>query len=92
LHSIFWFSAMAFLVVQSAILVFLLLKARAGDAETRARSVRERHLEIVWTLVPASVLVALVLMMYGLTDGAWTRARTPAELRLTLVPQSAIER
>ena len=73
-------------------LALLLLPPRAGDAEGRARSVRERHLEIVWTLVPASVLVALVLMMYGLTDRPWARARTAAELKLTLVPQSAIER
>ena len=85
MFTVFWLFAVLFLLVQSATLCWLLFAGRLGrrapDGETH-----ERHLEIVWTLVPASVLVALILMMYGLTGSSWTRVRGDLELAADVVP------
>jgi len=40
---------------------------------------RRRRVEIVWTLVPAALLVAVVLMVSGLTRSSWSRVRAAAE-------------
>jgi heme/copper-type cytochrome/quinol oxidase subunit 2 len=83
--AIFWLFAALFLVVQSGMLCFLLFAGRFGRGAAH-RETHERHLEIVWTLVPASILVALVLMMYGLTGSSWTHVRGEGELAMGVVP------
>ena len=68
--SLFWLSGAAFFAVQLGILLTLLRQSRSADSETAARS----RVEIVWTIVPASLIAALALMLGGLTQGSWTDA------------------
>jgi heme/copper-type cytochrome/quinol oxidase subunit 2 len=69
----FWLLASIFLVVQAGTLVFLL--SPLGGREGEAEEVANRNVEIVWTLVPAAVVVALVLMMHGLAARPWPQGR-----------------
>ncbi|MDG2306460.1 MAG: hypothetical protein P8R42_17780 [Candidatus Binatia bacterium] len=71
--SLFWFTGAAFFVVQLGILLALMRQSRCADLETAANG----RLEIVWTLVPASLIAALALMLGGLTTGSWTDSETP---------------
>lgn len=71
--SLFWLTGVAFFVVQLAILLALMRQSRSVDAETAAGG----RLEIVWTIVPASLIAALALMLGGLTKGSWTDAEAP---------------
>jgi len=69
--TIFWLVGAAFFAVQAATLGYLL---RARRSATGGND-EGRRVEIVWTLVPAAVLAALVLMMSGLTASSWTHVR-----------------
>lgn len=66
--SLFWITGVAFFAVQLGILLLLMRQGRSPDAETAAYG----RLEIVWTLVPASLIAALALMLGGFTRGSWT--------------------
>jgi heme/copper-type cytochrome/quinol oxidase subunit 2 len=68
--AIFWLSGIGFFALQAAMLVYLLRARHSGTPGDETRRV-----EVVWTLVPAAVLAALVLMMSGLTQGSWSRVR-----------------
>jgi heme/copper-type cytochrome/quinol oxidase subunit 2 len=69
--TIFWLVGVAFFAVQAATLLYLLRTRRVPSG----REDEGRRVEIVWTLVPAAMLAALVLMVSGLTRGTWTRVR-----------------
>ena len=71
--SIFWLTGAAFLAVQLVFLLVLLRDRHRATADPDHAG--RRQVEIVWTLVPASLLVALVLMMSGLTRAPWSRVR-----------------
>jgi choline-glycine betaine transporter len=68
--TIFWLVGIAFFAVQATTLGYLLRARRSAAGADEGRRV-----EIVWTLVPAAVLAALVLMMSGLTGRSWTHVR-----------------
>jgi hypothetical protein len=74
--SLFWLTGGAFFALQIGMLLYLLYASpdagRADSGESR------RRVEIVWTLVPASILVAVVLMVSGFTASSWTRVRGAA--------------
>jgi len=80
--SLFWLTGVVFFAVQLGILLALMRQSRSADAETAANG----RLEIVWTLVPASLIAALALMLGGLTTGSWTDSEAPprAKSHLTL--------
>jgi heme/copper-type cytochrome/quinol oxidase subunit 2 len=72
-NTIFWLTGAAFFAVQLAMLLSLLRREpRMGDPAAD----RRRRVEIVWTMVPASLIAALALMIAGLTASPWTRTRT----------------
>jgi heme/copper-type cytochrome/quinol oxidase subunit 2 len=72
--TLFWLTGGAFFALQIGMLLYLLYASpTAGLAATGER---RRRVEIVWTLVPASILVAVVLMVSGLTGSPWTRLRS----------------
>ena len=73
--ALFWATGVAFFTVQLAILLALMRQSRASDPGVAAQS----RLEIVWTLVPASLIAALALMLGGLTTGSWTDAERDDE-------------
>lgn len=74
--TLFWLTGGAFFALQIGTLLYLLYASpTAGLAATGER---RRRVEIVWTLVPASILVAVVLMVGGFTGASWTRVRTVA--------------
>jgi heme/copper-type cytochrome/quinol oxidase subunit 2 len=74
--TLFWLTGGAFFALQIGTLLYLLYASpTAGLAATGER---RRRVEIVWTLVPASILVAVVLMVGGFTGASWTRVRTTA--------------
>jgi len=85
-NAIFWISGVAFFAYQSAVLARLVAERGASvPAENR----HERDVEMVWTLVPAALVVALALMLAGFVDGDWARSRTggtplvgPREIRV----------
>jgi formate-dependent nitrite reductase membrane component NrfD len=68
---IFWLVGIAFFAAQAATLGYLLRTRRSTAGSASAC----RRVEIVWTLVPAAVIAALVLMTSGLTRPAWTQVR-----------------
>ena len=68
--SAFWLTGGIFFVFQSAVVWKLMRQARSADARAASGS----RLEIVWTLVPASMITALALMLGGFTQGSWTDA------------------
>jgi len=71
--SLFWLTGGAFFALQLGMLLYLLSASpRHGLA---ASGERRRRVEIVWTLVPASILVAVVLMVGGFTASSWSRVR-----------------
>ena len=72
--TLFWLTGGAFFALQLGLLLYLLyVRPARGLTPTEER----RHrVEIVWTLVPASILVAVVLMVSGLTGSTWSRVRT----------------
>ena len=71
--TLFWLTGGAFFVLQIGMLLYLLYASpAAGLAPSEAR---RRRVEIVWTLVPAALLVAVVLMMSGFTGSSWSRVR-----------------
>ncbi len=75
--TLFWLSGGAFFALQIGMLLYLLYASpRAGLALPEAR---RRRVEIVWTLVPAALLVAVVLMMSGLTGSSWSRVRAAGD-------------
>ena len=67
-NALFWFTGALFFVVQLLILLDLLKQTRSSDLP-RAEQGR---VEVIWTLVPASLIAALALMLGGLTQGSWT--------------------
>lgn len=74
--ALFWLTGGAFFALQLGMLLYLLYASPAtGLAPGEGR---RRRVEIVWTLVPASVLVAVVLMVSGLTASTWSRVRPSA--------------
>lgn len=75
--TLFWLTGGAFFALQLGILLHLLYASPpAGLAPSE---VRRRRVEIVWTLVPAALLVAVVLMVSGLTESPSTRVRGLAD-------------
>jgi heme/copper-type cytochrome/quinol oxidase subunit 2 len=70
--TIFWLTGIAFFAVQLIVLLLLLrLRHRSGATpEERLR----HHAEVIWTLVPASLVAALALMLGGLVDSPWSGA------------------
>lgn len=73
--ALFWATGVAFFAVQLGILLALMRQSRASDP----RIASQGRLEIVWTLVPASLIAALALMLGGLTTGSWTDAEGDVE-------------
>lgn len=74
--SLFWLTGGAFFALQIGMLLYLLYATpNVGLADSGER---RRRVEIVWTLVPASILVAVVLMVSGFTGSSWTRVRGAA--------------
>ena len=72
--TLFWLTGGAFFALQLGMLLYLLY---ARPARGLAATEERRHrVEIVWTLVPASILVAVALMVSGLTGSSWSRIRT----------------
>lgn len=73
---VFWLTGGAFFALQLGVLLYLLYaRPAAGLAPIEGR---RRRVEIVWTLVPASLFVAVVLMVSGVTGSAWSRVRGEA--------------
>ena len=70
--TVFWAAGVAFFVVQLGILLALMRQSRGTDREIAAQS----RLEMIWTIVPASLIAALALMLGGLTSGSWTDAES----------------
>ena len=71
--TLFWLTGGAFFALQIGMLLYLLYASPArGLAASEAR---QRRVEIVWTLVPAALLVAVVLMVSGFTSSSWSRVR-----------------
>jgi len=71
--TLFWLTGGAFFALQIGTLLYLLYASPSrGLAPTEGR---RRRVEIVWTLVPAALLVAVVLMMSGFTGSSWSRVR-----------------
>ena len=66
--SVFWLSGLVFFVAQTALLLLLVARGRRPGSSPQDR------VEIIWTLVPASVIAALALMLGGFTRGSWTDA------------------
>ena len=71
--TLFWLTGGAFFALQLGMLLYLLYASPAVGLA--ASEERRRRVEIVWTLVPASILLAVILMVSGLTGSSWTRAR-----------------
>jgi hypothetical protein len=87
---LFWLTGGAFFALQIGTLLYLLYASPSGGLA--AIGERRRRVEIVWTLVPASILVAVVLMVSGFTGSSWTRVRTastPGAAALALHHQDA---
>jgi heme/copper-type cytochrome/quinol oxidase subunit 2 len=80
--TLFWLTGGAFFALQLGMLLYLLyVRPDRGLTPTEER----RHrVEIVWTLVPASILVAVALMVSGLTGSSWARIRTADAHRGTI--------
>ena len=83
---IFWVSGIAFFAYQASVLARLVAE-RGGTTADSSR--HERDVEVIWTLVPAALVVALALMLAGFTDRDWSRSRTggaplvgPREIRV----------
>jgi len=75
--TLFWLTGGAFFALQLGMLLYLLY---ASPAEGLAASEeRRRRVEIIWTLAPASILLAVLLMVSGLTGSSWTRVRAAAD-------------
>jgi heme/copper-type cytochrome/quinol oxidase subunit 2 len=71
--TIFWATGAAFFLVQLVMLLFLL--RRRHDAPADSEEYGRRHAEVVWTLVPASLIAVLALMLGGLIDSPWSGTR-----------------
>jgi heme/copper-type cytochrome/quinol oxidase subunit 2 len=70
--TLFWLTGGAFFALQLGMLLYLLYaNPRDGLA---APEERRRRVEIIWTLVPASLLLAVICMVSGLTGSAATRS------------------
>jgi hypothetical protein len=76
--ALFWLTGGAFFALQIGMLLYLLYASPAQGLA--AAEARRRRVEIVWTLVPASLLVAVVLMVSGFTESSWSRVRAAAAL------------
>lgn len=74
--TLFWLTGGAFFALQIGMLLYLLYAS--PSVGLAASGERRRRVEIVWTLVPASILVAVVLMVSGFTGASWTRVRAAA--------------
>jgi heme/copper-type cytochrome/quinol oxidase subunit 2 len=75
--TLFWLTGGAFFALQLGMLLYLLYASSTpGLAPSEER---RRRVEIIWTLVPASILVAVVLMVSGLTGSSWSRVRAGAD-------------
>lgn len=68
--TIFWASGSVFFIVQLAMLLYLLRQRHRSEASTE--EYRRRHDEVVWTLVPASLVAVLGLMLAGLIRSPWS--------------------
>ena len=80
--TLFWLTGGAFFALQFGMLLYLLYASPAAGLAPSEES--RRRVEIVWTLVPASVLVAVVLMVSGLTGSPWSRVRAGADATRTI--------
>lgn len=68
--TIFWLTGIGFFAVQLVMLLYLLrVRHRAGATP---EELRRHHAEVVWTLVPASLVALLALMLGGLVDSPWS--------------------
>lgn len=74
--TLFWLTGGAFFALQLGMLLYLLYASPVTGLAPSGE--RRRRVEIVWTLVPASLLVAVALMVTGLTGSSWSRVRTAA--------------
>jgi heme/copper-type cytochrome/quinol oxidase subunit 2 len=75
--TLFWLTGSAFFALQLGMLLYLLYASPSSGLA--AAEERRRRVEIVWTLVPASILIAVVLMVSGLTGSPWTRPRASTD-------------
>jgi heme/copper-type cytochrome/quinol oxidase subunit 2 len=88
--TLFWLFGGAFFVLQTGMLLYLLYASPArGLASSEAR---RRRVEIVWTLVPAALLVAVVLMISGLTASSWSRVRSAGASPVARLVQQDVTR
>lgn len=71
--TIFWATGAAFFLVQLAMLLFLL--RRRHEAPVGSEEHGRHHAEVVWTLVPASLIAVLGLMLGRLIDSPWSGTR-----------------
>ncbi len=69
----FWALSALFLLLQIALVGWLLRQRRALLPGSREAAVVQT--ELVWTLVPAALVVALALMAAGLGRASWSRPR-----------------
>lgn len=75
--TLFWLTGGAFFALQLGMLLYLLYASPIDGLA--ASEERRRRVEIIWTLVPASLLLAVVLMVSGLTGSAAARTRASAD-------------
>ena len=68
--SLFWLTGALFFLVQLGILMKLLHGRAAQPTEAVAPRL---DVEIIWTLVPASLMAALAMMLSGLTSSPWAQ-------------------
>jgi hypothetical protein len=81
--TLFWLTGGAFFALQIGTLLYLLYaRPAAGLASAEDR---RRRVEIVWTLVPAALLVAVALMIGGFTGSRWSRVRGGRSLDAPIV-------
>lgn len=75
--TLFWLTGGAFFALQLGMLLYLLY---AGPRDGLVPSEeRRRRVEIIWTLVPASLLLAVVCMVGGLTGSSAARSHATAD-------------
>ncbi len=76
--ALFWLTGGAFFALQLGMLLYLLYAGPISGLATGER--RRCRVEMIWTLVPAALLVAIVLMVAGFTGSSWARVRATSEI------------
>jgi hypothetical protein len=85
--TLFWLFGGAFFALQIGMLLYLLYASpTTGLGLSEAR---RRRVEVIWTLVPAALLVAVVLMMRGFTGSSWSRVRAAGDAPVVVHPLDA---